>query len=504
MTTERTPRGRRGRRALVFFACLALAGSAAATAHAAVGDELLTNPGAESGTAGWTQNQWGSMNAAFSQPSTAHAGGRSFRVDASGWSSGDAKWVPDIVPVVGGQTYRISDWYMSNATTSYAVYWENSSGVGSWMNLDNVAPATSWTAHNLTVVMPPTAVRAFPVHLIAANGYLQTDDYSMTQVAPQAGFQRGIVSLSFDDSLSSQWNNAFSPTGYLAAYGFRGTEYVITSSIGQSGSWTQAQIKDADLRGQDIESHTVTHSDLTTLLPSQLTTELQQSQSTLQTLLGHSVASSIAYPYGAYTDTTLAQVVKYYGAGRSVEPGYNTKSSTPLYHLQVQNIEKTTTAADVQSWVNLAKANNYWLILVYHGIDTSGSEYSTTPASFDQQLANIRNSGLVVESVKDALQEVRPQIGAPAPPPPPPPPPVDTTPPSITIVTPAKDATYTWKSRLLAGYSCADASGIASCTGTVPNGGAINTKTRGSHTFTVNARDPAGNTSRQSVIYTVR
>ncbi len=478
-------------------------------AKAAAGAELLANTGAESLAAAWTQNHWGTMTSGFSQPSIAHSGARSFRVDVSGYASGDAKWIPDIVPVVGGQTYRISDWYTSNATTSYAVYWENSSGIGSWMNLDHVSPVSSWTAHSLTIVMPPTAVRAFPVHLIATNGYLQTDDYSMTQVQPQAGFQRGIVSLTFDDSLSSQWTNAFSPTGYLAAYNFKGTEYIISSSIGQPGGWTQTQIKDADSRGHEIGSHTITHPDLTTLMPVQLANELHQSQSALQTILGHPVAGSIAYPYGAYNDATVAEVTKYYGAGRGVEPGYNTKSNTPLYHLQVQNVEATTTATDVQNWVTLAKASNYWLILVYHGIDTSGSQYTTTPTSFDQQLATIRNSGLVVKPIRDALTEVLPQLSATAPTPPSPTPSPsptpapDTTPPTITIRTPANGATYARRSRVLASYSCADTAGIASCAGTALSGSTIDTGLRGSHTFTVTARDGAGNTSRQVVRYTV-
>jgi hypothetical protein len=80
--------------------------------------------------------------------------------------------------------------------------------------------------------------------------------------------------------------------------------------------------------------------------------------------------------------------------------------------------------------------------------------------------------------------------------------PIDTHAPTITIVSPV-DGTY-----LLGGdpalYSCSDGagSGIASCAGPVPTGSAPGT-TSGPTTFTVNAKDVAGNTASKSVTYQV-
>jgi hypothetical protein len=55
-----------------------------------------------------------------------------------------------------------------------------------------------------------------------------------------------------------------------------------------------------------------------------------------------------------------------------------------------------------------------------------------------------------------------------------------------------------------ASYECADAtSGLASCTGTVPTGGTIDTTTVGTHTFTVQAADNADNTASKTVSYDV-
>ena len=82
----------------------------------------------------------------------------------------------------------------------------------------------------------------------------------------------------------------------------------------------------------------------------------------------------------------------------------------------------------------------------------------------------------------------------------------DTTPPTITITTPKKGSAHRLHSMVLAHYSCQDepgGSGIASCSGTVPDSKPINTSTSGKKTFTVTARDGAGNVARATVTYTV-
>jgi hypothetical protein len=87
------------------------------------------------------------------------------------------------------------------------------------------------------------------------------------------------------------------------------------------------------------------------------------------------------------------------------------------------------------------------------------------------------------------------------------PPPPDTTDPTVTVVTPGQNASYLQGSTVNANYSCADeagGSGLASCTGTVPNGSPIDTATLGSKTFTVTGTDNAGNDTTVTRTYTVQ
>ncbi len=83
---------------------------------------------------------------------------------------------------------------------------------------------------------------------------------------------------------------------------------------------------------------------------------------------------------------------------------------------------------------------------------------------------------------------------------------VDATAPDIAVTTPASGAVYGLGDHVTADYACADepgGSGLATCTGSAANGGAVDTSSVGEKTFTVEAMDNAGNAASKSVTYTV-
>ena len=81
---------------------------------------------------------------------------------------------------------------------------------------------------------------------------------------------------------------------------------------------------------------------------------------------------------------------------------------------------------------------------------------------------------------------------------------VDTVGPTISIAHPADGATYEIGSAQIANYGCGDpGSGVALCSGSVPDGAAIDTDTLGPKTFSVMAKDGEGNTASASVTYQV-
>jgi hypothetical protein len=81
---------------------------------------------------------------------------------------------------------------------------------------------------------------------------------------------------------------------------------------------------------------------------------------------------------------------------------------------------------------------------------------------------------------------------------------VDGTGPAITITTPPDGAVYKVGQSVLASYSCSTTgAALASCTGPVANGSAVNTASIGTKTFMVSATDAAGNSTSASTQYKV-
>lgn len=211
-----------------------------------------------------------------------------------------------------------------------------------------------------------------------------------------------MISVTLDDAWASQFTNALP---ILNKYGVPATMYVHSDAVNAPGNMSQAEIQAFADRGDEIASHTVSHTDLTTLTPAQLDTELAQSKAALKEMFGPNAAVDFASPFGAHNPTTTAAVKKYYASQRNTDEGYNSPSAPDTDNILVQNVVETTTALDVQGWINTAKNSNTWLVLVYHevGAKLGGDAYNTDTAVFDAHMAAVKNSGLPMVTVRQAL-----------------------------------------------------------------------------------------------------
>jgi hypothetical protein len=79
----------------------------------------------------------------------------------------------------------------------------------------------------------------------------------------------------------------------------------------------------------------------------------------------------------------------------------------------------------------------------------------------------------------------------------------DTTPPSVTIATPAQGATFVKGQAVAVSYSCTDEVAVFDCVGTLANGANLDTSTAGPGSFTVTAHDTAGNPKTVTNTYSV-
>jgi len=359
----------------------------------------------------WTPSNWGTNTPKYSYLSTGYDDTRSLEITMSKYSSGDAKWYFTPQVVKQDTQYNFSEYYEATVQTEVEAVFTMSDGSIVYQIIGQPNAATTWTKFSTDFSIPLGAQNVTIYHLIQKNGTLITDDFSMKPYTP-VGFSRPLLTLTFDDGYSSTFDYGLP---LLQQYGYASTQFIITDLIGQTGYMTQANVKTLYTDGQEVASHTVTHTDLTSETAAQVTTELSQSQQSLVSWTGAPV-TDFAYPYGLYNSSVMTSVEKYYSAARGVEDALNSKDNFNAYDIRVQNLFNTTTPAQVADWVAQAQATNTWLVLVYHSVDPDttspidGDTYNTTPTQLSAELAGIKSSGITVESMKTALAEVESQL----------------------------------------------------------------------------------------------
>ncbi|MER7007407.1 polysaccharide deacetylase family protein [Dactylosporangium sp. NPDC000555] len=376
----------------------------------------IPNPSVEtadgSSPAAWSTGRWGNNTASFDYVNEGHTGSRSVKVTVSNYTDGDAKWIHQAQPLQPNKQYRFSVWYKTNTQPHVVAQFNRSNGTAAYSGLPLPLPAanaaTTWQQYSDTFTVPSDAGSVSVFVFLNSNGWLQTDDYSLEPYTP-TGFNRPLVSITFDDGYT---DNLTSALPLLQARNFKSTQCFITQSIEGVPGGPENVLAFANA-GHEICSHTVTHPFLAQLPGAQLDHELTHSQQYLQQLSGQAVRN-IASPYGDYNATVLNEVKKYYGSHRSVDVGYNSKDNFDIYRIRVQNVGLTTTLAEVQSWLDQAKASNTWLVLVYHRIvpggQTADGEHDAYQADFEQQLNAIRDSGLTIKTYNAALDELTAQL----------------------------------------------------------------------------------------------
>lgn len=386
------------------------------------GPNVILNPSVEtvnsSNTnlpANWNHEKWGTNTSTFTYIKNAgHTGTHSVKVQITSYTDGDAKWHPHAINVVPGDSYTLSDWYTSNVETYPVIYFAMADGSEYYLGLRPAPASASWAEFKESFQVPLNAKTMTVFHVLSSVGTLTVDDMSVTKITP-AGFTRGIVTLAFDDGWEE---DVFTVLPVLKDFGFHATMFFATTflestppsgPINESGP---AAIHAMQADGHEIGGHSVTHPDLTTLSPADLDYELRHSKEYLESVAGAGQVQNLATPYGTYNDAVIAKAKELqYASLRSTDEGFNSKEDFDQYRIEVQNMQKTTTQAEFQSWIDQAKKDKSWLVLVYHRVATSSLEQFDTPeANFRPQMQYLKDSGVIVLTTQQALQELLPQI----------------------------------------------------------------------------------------------
>jgi len=189
--------------------------------------------------------------------------------------------------------------------------------------------------------------------------YFFQNSYSIGQIALSPPLQNGfnstkVIVLAFDDSPKSQFTLA---KPILDKYGFKGSFFTVCTFVNSGinnrygiDSMTWQDIKTLQQQGHDIESHTMTHTNLNNKSQQNLDYEMGTSK---QCLLNHGINSTVfAYPASTGHDnaTVVNTVAKYYDLARSGDApmaflhcnGYKKQSDcipfNKIGHLKYENI----------------------------------------------------------------------------------------------------------------------------------------------------------------------
>ncbi len=228
---------------------------------------------------------------------------------------------------------------------------------------------------------------------------------SATPPPPPTGtFTEGMVTISFDDAWTTHYTQALP---ILNTAGLKGTFYILTEPV--QGGWSDymspMQVKAIAQSGHDIQGHTVTHVDLTTVGSRRIDKELQDSKKYLESLVGGTI-TSLAYPYGSYNTTTISRAkLAGYTNARSADPtialGFNTGLQSK-FEINSFSPNTAVSVASIKTAIAQAKQNKQWFVLSYHQIENGSSdEYTTSVANFQEIVNYIKSSGIKVVTMRE-------------------------------------------------------------------------------------------------------
>ncbi len=353
----------------------------------------------------WSTDTWGDHTATFSCMNEGHSGGHCVKTIVTNYQDGDAKWFFDPFRLAPGD-YRFIDYYRSDVETKVVAAIFMSSGDIAYIDMPDAPPSEAWIKYEAVFTVPKDAETVTVYHLLSQNGVLITDDYCIAPYQP-VGFDRGLVTITFDDGWEE---NAETALPIMREFGFQSNQFYATTYIEHP---CVSDPKERILRfihdGHEIGSHSVTHPDLVSLTSQQVTEELADSKAFLEDTFGVHIRY-FASPYGSYDTEVNEAIMKHYSAHRTVDSGYNSKDNFDVTRLKCESVLRCTTPEQVAEWVDKAKGERVWLILLYHKVTGDPDRYDTTPERFREQMQAIKTADIPVVTISEALSELDGQL----------------------------------------------------------------------------------------------
>lgn len=321
---------------------------------------------------------------------------------APGEQAISGSWLHNGVSLESDKTYGASVEYRSTVDASILLEFTARNGAISYQQIGLAEPANDWKLY--TMHFDNAMHEAASVRLIVApinKGTVDTRAYALYDL-PSSQLNQGIVSVTFDDGWQSIYKSG---RPLFEKYNIVTTQYIVAENAANKvpGYMSMDEIKTLAKDGHEIGSHSLRHCNQAKLSADNVAYDAEISKRVL-TDAGLSI-TGYAHPYGGYTDDTVGILREQYKLLRSSDDGLNDRYFDPL-NLRTKAVYENTSTKEIQSWLDEAKANKQWLVLMYHRVNETG-EYTVSSSQLEQQLKMIHESGLPVRTVSQAAASIR-------------------------------------------------------------------------------------------------
>ncbi len=240
----------------------------------------------------------------------------------------------------------------------------------------------------LFIVVIALAAVAFLVQPPPAPLYIPGQVYNPT--VPAANEK--VVCIVFDDG----WKCQLDALPVLERFNFTATFAIVPSYTSYPDYMNWQDLAIVVQKGNDIESHTLTHADLDNVDNATLYKELAESQQILRSK-GYP-ANILIYPYGDQNETVRRAVAQYYLAARGIDEGQCNLTSIDPYNIDSYGIYNNTSMADFAAHLNGTQGSVVTL-LYYHKINNENVNMAITKETFQAQMQYLKDNGYTTKTM---------------------------------------------------------------------------------------------------------
>jgi peptidoglycan/xylan/chitin deacetylase (PgdA/CDA1 family) len=210
---------------------------------------------------------------------------------------------------------------------------------------------------------------------VQTPGALDVPDGFSVSICNWKDNKSGALSITYDDGLSSQIENA---SRIMSLLDLNGTFFVTTDNVGipYGGTWSQWQSVVDD--GHEIASHSKSHPDLTTIPYPQLYEEVVDTKRSIEENLTNVKCQTFSYPMGLYNETVMDLVRTYYLAARqdrhniTDQPAPVPSSPADMYSIVPVDFGSGETASDLNTLLDQTISSGDWLVEMIHAVGSGG------------------------------------------------------------------------------------------------------------------------------------